>query len=50
MKIRVMATAAEAAELVERLRQVVTVVEVSKPYANNRGDSTLVRVYVEVRL
>lgn len=44
-----MATADEAAELVERLRQVVTVVEVSEPYAN-RGESTLVRVYVEVRL
>ncbi|WP_262062639.1 hypothetical protein [Streptomyces sp. STR69] len=50
MKIRIMATADEAVELVERLRQVVTIVEVSEPYANRRGDSTLVRVYVEVRL
>ncbi|MCQ6249275.1 MULTISPECIES: hypothetical protein [Streptomyces violaceusniger group] len=50
MKIRVMATEEEAAEVVNRLRQVLTVVEVSGPYRNRRGDSDLVRVYVEVRL
>lgn len=50
MKIRLMATEEKAAELVERLRQVVTVVEASEPYPNRRGESTLVRVYVEVQL
>ncbi|MFD9465594.1 hypothetical protein [Streptomyces sp. NPDC060027] len=50
MKIRIMATADEAAELVARLRQVVAVVEASEPYPNRRSDSVLVRVYVEVRL
>lgn len=50
MKIRIMATEDEVAELVERLHQVVTVVEASEPYRNRRGDSAFVRVYVEVRL
>ncbi|MEU6217230.1 hypothetical protein ABZ845_06855 [Streptomyces sp. NPDC047022] len=50
MKIRLIATEEDASELVERLRQVVTVVEASEPYPNRHGDSVLVRVYVEVRL
>lgn len=50
MKIRLMATEDEAAEAVERLRQVLTVVEVSPSYPNRRSGSELVRVYIEVRL
>ena len=49
MKIRIMATPAEAAAAVAALRKVLDVVEVDGPRPN-RGDSKLVRVYVEVRL
>ena len=49
MKLRLHGTAAECAEAARRLAQVFQVVAVSPPYPD-RGPSSLVRVYVEVRL
>lgn len=49
MKIRLHGTAAECTEAAERLRKVFDVVSVSVPYSD-RGESSLVRIYVEVRL
>ena len=46
MKLRLMGTAAECAAAVVVLREHLDVVEVSEPYPN-RGNSRLVRVYVE---
>lgn len=50
MKIRVMGTPAECATAVEVIREAtgLTVLEVSPPQ-RNRGASTMVRVYLEVR-
>jgi hypothetical protein len=47
VKIRIIGSPAEAADAVERLRQVFEVVSVSDPYPCR--NSTRVRVYVEVR-
>lgn len=49
MKIRLHGTAEECTEGAKRLREAFDVVSVSGPYAD-RGESVLVRVYVEVRL
>jgi hypothetical protein len=49
MKIRLHGTEEECRQVAERLATVVDVVSVSAPYAD-RGDSLLVRVYVDVRL
>ncbi len=49
MKIRLHGTAAECAAVTTRLAEVVDVVSVSEPYPH-RGQSVLVRVYVEARL
>lgn len=46
MKIRIMGTPQECADTVKVLRLAFNVLEVSSPRAN-RGDSQLVRVYVE---
>jgi hypothetical protein len=48
MKIRLMGTEDECRELAGRLPAIVDVLEVSEPRAN-RGDSCLVRVYIETR-
>lgn len=48
MKIRLHGTEDERREAVDRLRLVFNVVSVSEPYAD-RGQSSLVRVYVETR-
>ncbi len=49
MKIRLHGEAQECAEAAVRLDRVFRVVSVSPPYPD-RGTSSLVRVYVEVRL
>lgn len=46
MKIRIMGTQTECDDTVKVLRLAFNVLEVSSPRAN-RGDSQLVRVYVE---
>ena len=48
MKIRLWGTEDECRDGAERLRQVFNVVSVSSPRAD-RGESSLVRVYVETR-
>lgn len=49
MKIRLHGTLDEINEAAERLKQTFTVVSVSAPY-KDRGNSSLYRLYVEVRL
>jgi hypothetical protein len=49
MKLRLEGTPAECEQAAALLGQAFTVVSVSDPYPN-RGQSRLVRVYVEVRL
>jgi len=49
MKLRLHGTPGECQEAARRLAEVSQVVAVSPPYPD-RGPSTLVRVYVEVRL
>ena len=49
MKIRLHGTEEECREGAERLARVFSVVSVSEPYAD-RGKSSLVRMYCEVRL
>jgi hypothetical protein len=49
MKIRLHGTEEECREVAERLAGMVDVLAVSAPYPD-RGQSCLVRVYVEVRL
>jgi hypothetical protein len=49
MKLRLHGTREECAEAARRLGRVFQVVSVSSPYPDH-GPSTLVRVYVEVRL
>ena len=49
MKLRLHGTPPECQEAARRLAEVFQVVAVSPPYPD-RGPSTLVRVYVEVRL
>ncbi len=49
MKLRLHGTSAECQEAARRLAEVFQVVAVSPAYPD-RGPSTLVRVYVEVRL
>lgn len=48
MKVRVMGPAEQVDRFVAELRDLFDLVEVSRPYPC-RGDSQLVRVYVEVR-
>ena len=48
MRIRLWGTEQECREAVDRLRLVFNVVSVSEPRAD-RGESSLVRVYVETR-
>lgn len=47
MKIRLMGTPEEVEKVVATLKLAFSVRSVSEPYAN-RGDSKLVRVYVEI--
>lgn len=49
MKIRVTGTSEECDEAVAKLAKVLHVVSSSQPY-RQRGQSTLVNVYLEVRL
>ena len=49
MKIRLWGTEEECREGAERLARVFNIVSVSEPYAD-RGKSSLVRMYCEVRL
>ncbi len=49
MKVRLHGTPAEVTAATQRLRTVLAVVAVSGPYPD-RGESRLVRVYLEVRL
>jgi hypothetical protein len=49
MKLRLHGTMEECAEAARRLGRLFQVVSVSPPYPD-RGPSSLVRVYVEVRL
>jgi hypothetical protein len=49
VKIRLWGTVEECREAVDRLRLVFNVVSVSEPYADRRGESSLVRVFVETR-
>jgi hypothetical protein len=49
VKLRLHGTAAECEEAARRLAEVFQVVVVSPPYPD-RSPSTLVRIYVEVRL
>jgi hypothetical protein len=49
VKVRLHGTPAEVTEATRRLVQVLDVVAVSEPYPD-RGNSVLVRVYLEVRL
>jgi hypothetical protein len=49
VKVRLHGTPDEVTEATRRLVQVLDVVAVSEPYPD-RGDSVLVRVYLEVRL
>lgn len=49
MKIRLHGTLDEVNEAAERLKETFIVVSISNPY-KDRGDSSLYRVYVEVRL
>jgi hypothetical protein len=49
VKLRLHGTAAECQEATRRLAEVFQVVAVSPPYPD-RSPSTLVRIYVEVRL
>jgi hypothetical protein len=49
MKVRLMGTEHEVKAATERLRGVFVVLQVSDPY-RCRGDSQLVRVYVEVQV
>jgi hypothetical protein len=48
MKIRLHGTEDECREVTERLREALNVVSVSAPYPD-RGESLLVRVYIETR-
>ncbi len=48
MKVRLMGLEAECQAAVEALQAVLNVVEVDGPY-RNRGDSKLVRFYLETR-
>lgn len=48
MKIRLHGTRGECAVAADRIREAFRVVSVSEPY-RDRGESQLVRVYVEVR-
>jgi hypothetical protein len=51
VKLRLRGTREECARAVEAVRQVLTVVDESDPYPYpDRGRSSLVRVYLEVRL
>jgi hypothetical protein len=49
VKLRVHGTTQECAQVVEVLHQVLDVVSESEPYPD-RGRSSLVRVYLEIRL
>ncbi len=49
MRVRLHGTPGEVAEATRRLVQVLDIVAVSGPYPD-RGQSALVRVYLEVRL
>lgn len=49
MKIRLHGTRGEVAWAVDRLNETFRLVSVSEPYAD-RGRSSLVRVYAEVRM
>ena len=49
MEIRLRGTAGECARAAALLPEIFEVVDVSPPYAN-RGESKLVRVFVEIRL
>jgi hypothetical protein len=49
VKLRLHGTPADVAEATRRLAEAFQIVAVSRPYPD-RGTSTLVRVYLEVRL
>jgi hypothetical protein len=49
VKIRLVGTLEECLDAQERLTRVFEIVEISRPYPS-RGQSRLVRVYVELRL
>lgn len=49
MKVRLMGTREDVQKVVETMKLAFAVLSVSEPYAN-RGDSKLVRVYVEIKV
>lgn len=49
MKIRLHGTRGECAVAADRIKETLRVVSVSEPY-RDRGESLLVRVYIEARL